>query len=161
MNAPTCQKSGGFHQRAALGRRCPRPAAGHRERHASIRPGQRTRHLSRLPRLPAFTSRDDEECPISGMSPSRNAHLAEGANSRPRPTRTAPRKRRDSRPRPTRIAPRSCAFTELLPSSCASSVGPSAERAIEGRGDEARAAIGNRGNAERGARNMSPVGRAR
>ena len=38
---------------------------------------------------------------------------------------------------------------------------PFRKRLIDGSGNEARTAMGDRGHAERGARNMSPVGRAR
>lgn len=54
-SVPTCQKSGGFHQHEPLGKRSSPPAAGHHERHAGIRPGQRKRHLS-MTSLPLRTS---------------------------------------------------------------------------------------------------------
>lgn len=74
------------------------------------------------------------------MSPSRNAHLAkEGKLSASAvPHRAMKETQLSTSADPHRVAPRSCAPTEL-PSSCSASfVGPSAERTIEGRSDEAR-----------------------
>ena len=112
--------------------RSPRTACGHKARSAntSVRVAfpDSPRSLPEMMKSARFLA-----CP-----PPETRTLPKGASSQPQPS--APRHERDvtlGLGRPHRVSPRSCAFTELLPSSCASFVGPSAERTIEGRSDEA------------------------
>ena len=92
-SVPTCRKSGGFHQHEPLGKRSSPPAAGHHERHAGIRPGQRmsasgvafpdfSRSLPAMMKSAQFLA-----CP-----PSRNAHLAERGKLSASVIRTASRR---------------------------------------------------------------------
>ena len=65
----SCQKSGGFHQREALGRRFPAPCDERTKATRRVKPVQRVLLRGRLSPPRSNSSRDDENRPISGRSP--------------------------------------------------------------------------------------------
>ena len=81
LSASTCQKSGELHQwEASEGRYLPFVVGGSGQ-HGNIRPDQRRLLFESISPNPASSIRVDENHPISGMSPPRNALPHEGAAS--------------------------------------------------------------------------------